>query len=284
MERLKDKSLWFGTETDSDDPRGQNEDLSDNATKASAYGIKNLQRIVTKLPEWTKEANKDYSSLAQMYGQLKTQYARYMGHVAKSIGGIYTTPKMTEEPGVVVEFVAKAKQKEAMQFLQDQLFKTPKWLIDNNISDYTADNKLSTIANIQNSLLNRLISNTTFNKLFRFEAEDAANAYTTTEMLTDLRKGVWSELTAKQTIDIYRRGLQKSFVETMTKLVTPEPATGGLTITFGGAPATNSRTTDAVSIAKAQLKQLQAEDIAAGRPLLCSIVVRKADGLSMLLS
>jgi hypothetical protein len=27
------------------------------------------------------------------------------------------------------------------------------------------------------------------------------------------------------------------------------------------------------------LKQLQAEDIAAGRPLLCSIVVRKADGL-----
>jgi hypothetical protein len=108
MEKLKDKRYWFGTESDPDDPRGQNEDLGDNAAKASAYGIMNLKRILVKLPEWTKEANKDYSSLGEMYGQLTSQFGRYMGHVAKTIGGIYTTPKMTEEPGVVVEFVPKA--------------------------------------------------------------------------------------------------------------------------------------------------------------------------------
>ncbi|MFL5740070.1 MAG: zinc-dependent metalloprotease [Flavisolibacter sp.] len=260
MEKLKDKRYWFGTETDPDDPRGQNEDLGDNAAKASAYGIKNLQRILVKLPEWTKEPNKDYSSLNEMYTQLVSQYGRYMGHVAKTVGGIYTTPKMTEEPGVVVEFVSKAKQKEAMQFLQEQLFKTPKWLVDNNISDYTGSNKLTTIGNVQNNIVNRLLSTATWNKLFRYEAEDPTNAYTASDMVTDLRKGIWSELNTHQSIDIYRRNLQKSFVEGLNKIINPDAGAGGIQISFGPpVPTMNSRTTDAISIAKAQLRTLAAE-------------------------
>lgn len=257
IEKLKDKRYWFGTEIDPDDPRGQNEDLGDNAAKASAYGIKNLQRIVAKLPEWTKEPNKDYSGLNELYGQVVTQFNRYMGHVAKSIGGIYTTPKMVEEAGMVVEFVPEAKQKEAMQFLQAQLFKTPKWIVDNTISNYTGSNKLSTIGNVQTNILNRLISNNTLNKLFRFEAE-SNTAYTATEMLTDLRKGIWSELAARQPIDIYRRALQKSFVESLGRIIDPQPA-AGLQISFGSPASTSNKTSDAISIAKAQLRTLAAE-------------------------
>jgi hypothetical protein len=259
MERLKDKRLWFGTEIDPDDPRGQNEDLGDNAMKASGYGIKNLQRIVVKLPEWTKEANKDYSGLSTLYGQLIGQFNRYMGHVAKSIGGIYTTPKMVEEPGVVVEFVPKARQKEAMQFLQEQLFKTPKWLIDNNISSYTGSNKLTVIGNVQNNVLNRLVSNSTLTKLFRFEAE-GAGAYTAAEMLTDLRRGIWSELASRQSIDIYRRGLQKAFVESLNRIINPEPMQG-IQLTPAGftVSSATSRTSDATSVAKAQLRALSTE-------------------------
>lgn len=259
IERLQDKRLWFGTETDPDDPRGQNEDLGDDAMKASTYGIKNLQRIVAKLPEWTKEANKDYRSLAQMYGQLRSQYGRYMGHVAKSVGGIYTTPKMTEQPGVVVEFVDETKQKAAIQFLHANLFKTPTWLVDNDISDYTGDNKLATVGNIQNSVLNRLLGASTFNKLARFEAEEPAKAYTAYEMVTDLRKGIWSELTTRQAIDIYRRNLQKSFVETLDKIINPPPMPTLNVSGFGAVSTSASNTSDAVSVAKAQLRLLQAE-------------------------
>jgi len=260
IEKLKDKHYWFGVETDADDPRGQNEDLGDDAVKASAYGIKNLQRILPKLPEWTKEANKDYSNLSEMYAQLRGQFGRYMGHVSKNIGGIYTTPKMTDEKGVVVEFVPKSKQKDAMQFLQDQLFKTPKWIVDNNISDYTNDNKLTVISNLQSAIVNRLVSNSTLNKLFRFEAEQPNNAYTATEMLTDLRKGIWNELTTKKPIDIYRRNLQKIYVEAFDNLINPD-ARGGLQISFGAVlfPTMNPRTTDAISIAKAQLRSLATE-------------------------
>ena len=227
--------------------------------KASTYGIKNLQRIVAKLPEWTKQANKDYTSLEQMYNQLKGQYGRYMGHVAKSVGGIFTTPKMTEQPGVVVEFVPQAKQKAAIQFLHENLFQTPRWLIDNNISDYTGDNKLSTVGNIQNSILNRLLGVSTFNKLARFEAEEPVNSYTAYEMVTDVRKGIWSELTTRKQIDIYRRNLQKSFVETLDRLVNHTTMPSVNASGFGSASAMVSQTSDAVSVAKAQLRQLQAE-------------------------
>jgi hypothetical protein len=262
MDSLKNKRLWFGTETDPDDPRGQNEDLGDNAMLASSYGIKNLKRILAKLPEWTKEANKDYSSLDEMYGQLTTQFGRYMGHVAKSVGGIMTTPKMVEQPGVVVEFVPKARQKEAMQFLQEQLFKTPEWIVDNNIAEYTGGNKLSIISNLQDGTLTRLLGNSTMNKLFRFEAE-GKNPYTATEMMTDLRKGIWSELATRQAIDIYRRNLQKSYTEKLINNL--EPAATGAPVVAGGrgggfSAGTNySQTSDAVSVAKAQLRQLAAD-------------------------
>lgn len=259
--KLKDKRYWFGTESDPDDPRAQNEDLGDDAMKASAYGIKNLKRILIKLPEWTKESNKDYSSLNEMYGQLIGQFGRYMGHVAKNIGGIYNTPKMTEDPGVVIEFVSKAKQKEAMSFLQHQLFITPKWIVDNNISDLVGSNKLTTISSIQDQVLNRLLGNNTFNKLFRFEAE-SSNAYTANEMVSDLRKGIWSELPSHNIIDIYRRNLQKSFLEKLIENLSPDAGSSmviSIGRSFGMLSNDYSKTTDAISIAKAQLRILAAE-------------------------
>ena len=263
MEKMKNKRLWFGTEVDPDDPRAQNEDLGDNAIKASAYGIKNLQRIIVKLPEWTKEANKDYTGLTELYSQLTTQFQRYMGHVAKNIGGIQTTPKMQEEAGMVVEFTPAARQKEAMAFLQAQLFKTPTWLIQNNIAGLTGTNDMTTILGAQNNVLGRLLSNNTFNKLFRYEASGLKTVYSASEMVTDLRKGIWSELSARKPIDIYRRNLQKAFVEQLIGNLRPD---GTPTITLSSGRGTSvfmasdySKTTDAISIAKAQLRSLQSE-------------------------
>ena len=56
----KNPRLWFGTEVNPFDPRSQTEDLGDNNMKASEYGIKNLQRIITNLGTWTKEEADKY--------------------------------------------------------------------------------------------------------------------------------------------------------------------------------------------------------------------------------
>jgi hypothetical protein len=258
IEKLKDKRNWFITESDPDDPRAQNEDLGDNAMKAGFYGIKNLQRIITKLPEWTRQANKDYTSLDELYGQVVGQFNRYMGHVAKNIGGIMTTPKTVEQQGVVVEFVPEARQKEAMQFLHEQLFKTPKWIVSGEITNYTGDNPLTTVNTVQDNILGRLISAGTLSKLLRFEAEEA-NAYTATEMLNDLRKGIWSELATKQPIDIYRRNLQKAFVERLVRIVNPDPVSPTAPQNPFLQVVSVNRNSDVISASKAQLRMLQAE-------------------------
>jgi hypothetical protein len=218
--------LWFGAESDRDDPRSQNEDLGDNAMVAGTYGIKNLQRILPNLPAWTQEPAKDYSSLKEMYGRLTDQFGRYMGHAAKNIGGIMTTPKTGEEPGSVVTFVSKSRQQEAMRFLQTQLFTTPAWLLNKEIYALTGAGA-NTVLSIQSSILNALMSDATLGKLILFEARDPSHAYTPDAMLRDLQSGIWSELATRSPVTIYRRNLQKLYTEKLSSLINPPALPAG---------------------------------------------------------
>lgn len=262
IEKLKDKRYWFGTENNSDDPRSQNEDLGDNAMKAGAYGIKNLQRIVPQLTEWTKEPNKDYENLSELYTEVTMQFGRYMGHVTKNIGGIYETPKTVEQQGSVYEYVPKPIQKEAMRFLNKQLFSTPQWLINNDILNKIGNTGIAVISARQEAVLSRLISTATINKLLSMEAELNTNAYKAADMLDDLKKGIWGELAERKAIDIYRRNLQKSYVERVGQIVSPAstPSFGGIFISIGAPAAmTDTKKSDIISVLKANLRALRAE-------------------------
>ncbi|MBP6686566.1 MAG: zinc-dependent metalloprotease [Lacibacter sp.] len=266
-ERLKNKRLWFGTETNPDDPRSQNEDLGNDAMKAGIYGIKNLQRIVPNLISWTKQPNESYEGLDEMYNQVQTQFGRYLGHVAKNIGGIYETPKMSEQEGPVYEFTPKAIQKEAMSFLNQQLFATPTWLINNDIFSRTGISPQMIIGNRQETILNRIISSSTMTKLFEAEAAIGNNAYKATEVMDDLRRSIFSEVYTKKATDVYRRNLQKMFVERIISLL-PGGASplsiGG--ISFQISPSLNIKNTDAYSILKGTLRTLR-NDIKIALPL-----------------
>jgi hypothetical protein len=259
MERLKDHRLWFGTEINPDDPRSQSEAIGDDAMKASMYGIKNLQRIVPNLLLWTKEPNEDYADLSNMYGQVSGQFSRYMGHVTKYVGGIMETPKMVEEQGAVYEIVPEAKQKEAVDFLNKQLFATPTWLINQDIYSRTGLSGLTVIGNIQDNMLNRMLSSRNLNKLVDAEAAQGNNAYQVIELLNDLKKGIWSELAARKPIDIYRRNLQKSYISILSNLVNPPPPQ---TISIQGITVTTSQVnekSDVISVVKAHLTSLKNE-------------------------
>jgi hypothetical protein len=48
--------------------------------------------------------------------------------------------------------------------------------------------------------------------------------YSISELLKDLKKGVWTELSNGNTIDIYRRQLQQSYVDRLDKLLNPKDA------------------------------------------------------------
>lgn len=261
IEKLKDNRLWFGTETNPDDPRSQSEQVGDDPMKGSAYGIKNLQRIVPNLLQWTKEANEDFEGLRTIYQEVVGQFSRYNGHVAKFVGGIMETPKTQEQSGPVYELVSKAKQKEAVSFLNKQLFATPTWLIDQQIFDRTGQSGLMVIGSVQDNMLNRLVSSRTLNKLIEAETVAGAKAYSALELLADLKSGIWSELPSKKVIDAYRRNLQKSYVNTMINLLNPPAAAAsafgpGISITMS---STASDKSDLKSIVRAHLQSLRSE-------------------------
>ncbi|MEK0423005.1 MAG: hypothetical protein RLZ95_915 [Bacteroidota bacterium] len=255
----KSDRVWFGGEGYNADPRAQSEDLSDNAVKASEYGIKNLQVIIKNLPEWTKEEGDRYENLNDMYGQLATQFNRYMGHVVKNIGGVNETFKSIEEVGDVYTPTPVATQKAAMNFLQTQLFATPKWLLDNNIlnkiSNPVANERLQSIqTNVLRSLLNK-------DRLYRLttSATRYGNAtYSLHDMMEDTRKGIFAELSSKQATDVYRRNLQKAYVAQLEDIIHPDANAAAAASAMGrmGLPSVDVENTDVVSEAKAQLKKL----------------------------
>jgi len=260
IDKLKDKRLWFGTESNPDDPRSQSEQVGDDAMKGSMYGIKNLQRIVPNLMQWTRVANEDYSNLREIYDEVTNQFTRYLGHVTRYVGGIMETPKTVEEQGAIYEIVPEVKQREAVDFLNKQLFTTPAWLINQEIFSRTGTNGLTLIGSIQDNMLNRLLGTRTLNKLVNTEAAHGNNAYQVTELLNDLKKGIWTELAAKRTIDIYRRNLQKSYVNILSDLLKPPATTqtiaiSGITISV----TSNVDKSDIKSVVRAHLATLRNE-------------------------
>ena len=257
--------VWFGGEGQNQDPRAQTEDLGDNSVKASEYGIKNLKRILPALPEWTKEEADHFENLSDMYGQVIGQFTRYMGHVTKNVGGIYETFKSVEQPGDVYEATPKAIQKEAVAFLNKQLFETPTWLLDKNIlNKITVPSNLERIQTTQVSTLNSLLDAQRLYRLVAGTNRFGAASYGIDEMMDDVRKGVWSELSTKKPIDAYRRNLQKAYAEKLIDLINPAaPAGGTLIIQAGGrggfAPPVNIKNTDVSSVVRGQLRTLQSE-------------------------
>ncbi|WP_159479231.1 MULTISPECIES: zinc-dependent metalloprotease [unclassified Chryseobacterium] len=214
IKNLKNERLWFGTETNPLDPRSQSEQVGDNAMIASTYGIKNLQRIVDNLDQWTKTPNEDYKNLDMMYDQVTTQFKRYLGHVSKYIGGQMETPKTAEQSGSVYEVVAKKDQKEAMKFLNENVFITPQWLLKKDIFEKTGKTPVKTVEEIQNVVLGRVLSPMVLQSLYQSEAVDQ-NSYPLVELFSDLN----SSIIKKDNADIYGRNLQRNYVDTLIRLI-----------------------------------------------------------------
>ena len=260
-EAYKNRRLWFGTETSPYDPRYQTEDIGDNAMKASEYGIKNLQRILPNLEQWSKEEGESYAELDELYTALTGQFRRYLGHVTKNIGGIYDTPKTYDMEGNQFEFVPKNIQKEAVLFLNKQIFETPKWLLNQNVlAKINPENGVEALKAMQESTLNSIFAGDRMVRLFEGSSFNKDN-YSVDELMTELRNGIFSELKSNAPIDIYRRNLQKVFIDKVTGLLSPGNATVR-SVPVGVTYGFNSRTvnlnqTDLPSIARGQLISLK---------------------------
>ncbi len=199
------------------DPTQQREALGDNHVKSSGYGIANLERIMGFIVDASGKEGEDYSTLSELYNNVVQQHNRYLGHVVTWVGGVLSHQKVYGQDGVVHTPVEKYRQEEAVQFLVEHAFHTPTYLLNPDVIRLLEPAGSSDrIMALQRATLNQLLSDARIKRMAEIELSHSHEmaVYRVDEMLADVRRGIWSELdNARPDIDLYRRNVQRSWVD-----------------------------------------------------------------------
>jgi hypothetical protein len=241
------------------DPSAQTEDLGDDAMKASTYGIANLKRILPNVEKWTAEDGKSYDDLKELYGQVIGQYSRYMRHVRTNIGGVYEEPKTYEQEGAVYTHIPKEKQRRAVTFLNQELFNTPMWMIDEKqTAKFQHAGLVDQVRAVQVGTLSEIFDFSRLARMIENEALNSSSAYSMIELCTDMRNGVFAELNSGATIDVYRRNLQRAYIERLQYLMEKEqPNYPAAFADYAGITKVDVSQSDIRAIARAELKKIK---------------------------
>ncbi len=214
LEKAGNPWYEFGNGYGGVDPQSQRESLGDDQVKASEYGLANLKKVVPNLIEWTSKNGYAYDDLEEVYRELTYMWRGYTSHVVANVGGVYETRKTSNQDGVVYENVPKKKQEEAVNFLVEEAFTTPDWLLNQEIlKRIEASGAIDRVQNLQTGALNSLLDEDRLNRMIANEEVNENKAYTAVSLMEDLRKGIFSELYNRNKVDAYRRNLQRSYVD-----------------------------------------------------------------------
>jgi len=215
-----DPVYMFGSGKGGYDPSSQTENVGDDPVKASTYGLKNLKIVAENLVAWTTIKGEGYEELEELYGELISVWGRYIGHVVSNIGGIYKTIKTSDQGGDIFKHVPYTIQRGSMLFLNKHAFSTPRWLLKEDISkkieSYGVNERIYLL---QTGQLNNLLDRERIQRMLEGESFNSKKTYTYLEMMDDLRKGLWIELYQGRPSTIYRRSLQKAWIERMDYLI-----------------------------------------------------------------
>ncbi|MBU0940346.1 MAG: zinc-dependent metalloprotease [Bacteroidetes bacterium] len=222
LEKAGDKMYKFGKQSSSFDPTSQTEDVGDNSMKASTYALKNLKYVAENLSTWTSDVTNNYEDLDELYQELHDTWSRYVGHVVTNLGGVKEDLKKPNQKGSVYEVVSKAQQQEAMQWLQANAFASPTWMVNvETLKDIDYAGYTERFRALQVRHLNNVLSLERLGRLMDAEIL-GANNYKALDLLRDTRTGLWKETASNTSATIYRRNLQRAYIERMEFLMTQD--------------------------------------------------------------
>ncbi len=211
----KSQRYWFGGEGNDNDPRAQSEDLGNDAMKASDYGIMNLKREISKLPEWNYEEGDMDVNLQTAYKSLRAQFARYCDHVRSYIGGMYHNYKSAEEQGPVYTPVDRTTQRRALAWLNRNLFKEPVWLISpayvRRLSRVPENLILNTGCDIIDDLTSAMIINLISKHSY------LPGSYKPMEYVNDLVGYLFSSTASGEKVNLWTKTLQRRAINNFVK-------------------------------------------------------------------
>jgi hypothetical protein len=201
------------------DPSSQTEDLGADAVEASELGLKNLKRIVPNLITWSYEEGQNYDQLEELYNALVGQFRRYIGHVGNNIGGVYEMYKTADQQEPIYSHVTKEKQKEAMNFISENVLDTPDWLLDKAILDRITNNgAFDPINGLQSTALRVLLSASRIDRMTENELVNGSNVYTVNEMFNDLEANIFKDVN-NDNVTIPRKNLHRLYVDRLEEIL-----------------------------------------------------------------
>jgi hypothetical protein len=217
--RVQENTPWLRFSTAGamgSDPGDLTEAVGDaDAVKATALGLKNLERVAANLIPATEKPGENWNGLQRVYSRLLGQWAREMGHVAAVVGGADSQQLHGGQNGVRFKPVAKERQAEAVKFLLDHAFRVPKWALNPEVlRRIEPDGAISRVRQAQQSLMMQLLAAPRLNRMVEHEALEGAKAYAPAQLISGVRRGVFSELGApKVQVDAFRRNTQRLFLD-----------------------------------------------------------------------
>jgi Met-zincin/Domain of unknown function (DUF5117)/Domain of unknown function (DUF5118) len=203
----------------------QSEAVGDaDPVKSTGYGFKNIERVMGYVVQAGTRPGENNDLLKELYDRTVNQWATEAGHPVTVIAGATVQYKSGSQTGPVYTPLSKARQVEAVKFLNEQVFRTPGYLIRPDIAArIEATGMLNRVGNAQNRVLTAVFADARLNRLVEQPAMNKG-AYTLVEMADEVQHGVWSELwTAAPTIDAYRRQLQNNYLRMMDGKLNPPP-------------------------------------------------------------
>lgn len=236
--RMQDTIPWYrfghAAETGlngNPDPGDETEAVGDaDAVKATGLGLRNIKRVMPMLIPTTVKLGEDFSDLGEMYGRLIDQWTREMVHVTNVVGGAETQLKAGGQAGVVYTPLPRVRQVAAVQFLNDNAFKTPMFFVDEQVTRRLEPNgSIARINAAQGRVLASLLSNTRAARMIEFAAlaSPSAPAYSLNDLVSDLHRGIWAEVSdTKVSIDAFRRGLQRQYLSQFESRIHPAKSSG----------------------------------------------------------
>ena len=272
----QDATPWL--RFDVQDARGADQSAHSEAVgdadpvKATGWGIKSIKQIVPLIVPATSQPGTDFDDMTLVYDRVIGQWGTELRHVTWVVGGTDAQEKYVGQDGPRYVPLSRARQKEAVKFLNDNAFATPTYfLVPEILRRIEVEGALRRINQQQSGILSGLLNDRRMERLVEFEAmaSNKADAYSLAEFVSDVRTGIFSELrAANPASDTYRRELQRSFIAQAAAKVNP-PAVNlpaGLPPGFAQQVGPARATSDVRAVFRAELAALDRDlASAAGR-------------------
>ncbi|MGQ0764300.1 MAG: zinc-dependent metalloprotease [Gemmatimonadota bacterium] len=248
------------------DPGDHSEAVGDaDAVKATGWGIRSIRQIVPLLIPAAVRLGESYDDLNLLYTRLMGQWGTELRHVANIVGSTDSQEKYGGQSGPRYNPIGRAKQEEAVRFLNENAFTTPTFfLVPEILRLIENEGAVRRINQQQSGILTTLFNDRRMERLIDFDAlaPSRQDVYTLTQFVEDVRSGIFSELRSSTcTVDAYRRELHRSFITIAGSKINPPAANlpAGLPPQFAATIGPARATSDIRAVFRSALTTLDNE-------------------------